>query len=111
MKRTLLMLLVLAAGLTDCSSGGPSHATLGPSHAESSACAPFLHSTVPTTSLGESESVIIIVPSDAVARLLDSGDPHLVRPAKTIAKAIKARSPESQEAVRAVISECRRLTS
>jgi hypothetical protein len=61
--------------------------------------------------LGESESVIIIVPSDAVARLLDSGDPHLVRPAKTIAKAIKARSPEGQEAVRAVISECRRLTS
>jgi hypothetical protein len=94
-NRTLLIWLALAAGLTGCSGGGPSQA-------ESSACAPFLHVMVPTTSKGS--GVAVAVPTKWVTQLLDSGDPHLVQDAKTFES-----DHEGLVFLRAIVSECGRL--
>ena len=94
MKRTLLICVALAAGLTGCSGGGPSQA-------EVSACAPFLHLTLPAPRVGS--SLIVIVPRKWVTDLLNSGNPRLVQDAR------KLEPLQHTQTIRDIVSECRRL--
>jgi hypothetical protein len=96
-KRLLLACVALPAFLlADCAGGGLSQA-------ESSACAPFEHFALPTTSVGQGASVSL--PTKSVTRLLDSGDARLVQAAKAIEQGGNAL--HSLDAIRTIVSECR----
>jgi hypothetical protein len=107
-NRLLLICVALAAGLTGCSGGGPTQA-------ETSACAPFLHLKLPTPRSGT--GFLIIVPTEGVTKLLNSGDPRLVQDAKKVEtfetndpRKIKSlQSSEVEPTTRDIVSECRHL--
>jgi hypothetical protein len=96
-KRFLVVCVALPGFLlADCGGGGPSQA-------ESSACAPFAHFAVPTTSVGHGSSVSMS--TKWVTQLLHSGNTQLVEAAKTIEQSGSALNV--LDAVRSIVSECR----